>query len=266
MRYAWMLLVGFLVPASAGADSGYYGGQEVARDELIFLGDGKGHVLALRTGRKNAKLFYARGKAPFVRQFKRSYSDNDSRGTVSFSFWSPQSGVSPVFSRNHVAHMRFRHGALKKKDGRWTLRCGRRETPLMQLEGAEVARLRKRAFKPRVHSRRPYMVARDDRAAYYYVDRRVGELGGRDFRLFRGKGGAMNEERLTTVITDDVGEVFVTPTGSLVRNKLKKSMYWSPRKGRVEDVFLLDLAKSDYLIYNTLGVYRGRLGTPCDDL
>jgi len=66
----------------------------------------------------------------------------------------------------------------------------------------------------------PHVFARDDAGVYYYVDRIAKVYGGKGFRVFVGKKGAMKQLALTDVASDSEGDVFSTKTGDLrlVRN------------------------------------------------
>lgn len=266
MRGAWLLLAvaGMLGPLVANAGTGEYAPVEVDASELTYFSDGKGHYLAARLEKGKELLFYARGDGSFLRQRAGSYVDRPERKEL--DFWSPQSGAEQSRSRNFAERMEVRNGFLGFRDGKWFVRCGVRDTPVFQVSEADARRLGKRKLEPRLHRRRPYFIGRDDRGYYYYVDELEHELGRGDLRFFRGRTGAMRQERLTTLIVDNVGEVFQAASGRLVRNRLKKESYWAPNKGEREEVFGLDLVETDFLIYNSLGIYRGRLGTPCDDL
>ena len=74
--------------------------------------------------------------------------------------------------------------------------------------------------------------------------------------------------RVTDFIRDEVGDVAQTTTGRFVRNRRKKALHWYPSGRGKEPVEFYQLASSlhEYLIYGSLGIYKGRLGTPCDDL
>jgi len=256
-----------LGPRSARADSGEYAPVQVDASELTYFSDGRGHYLAARLVAGKELLFYARGQGPFLRQRVGSYREHRSQSPQrAMDFWSPQSGAEDSRSRNFAERMEVRNGFLGFNGGKWFVRCGIRDTPVFEVGAADAKRLGARKWEPRLHRRKPYFIGRDDLGYYYYVDELEAALGGGDLRLFRGRTGAMRQERLTTLIVDNVGEVYMTKTGRLVRNKGKKEMYWAPNKGERQEVFGLDMAETDFLIYNGLGIYRGRLGTPCDDL
>lgn len=231
----------------------------VKRDALFFLTDGHGHFFAASPRNVSPELFYANGKGPFYRQ--RVISTSSGPGRRSFGFWSPQAMIGYKHNRNVNAI----GGSLVLKAGKWSVSCAARKTPLVKVDASTSARLRKSKFLPQLHDREVHLVARDDTGVYYLVDKRARD-GGVDYRLFVGKPGAMRKIRLSTVIVDDVGEVFAGAGGRFVRNHRKDSLQWTPRNGRSAEVFQLKSGRTRYLVFGELGVYKGRLGTPCDDL
>jgi hypothetical protein len=113
------------------------------------------------------------------------------------------------------------------------------------------------------------MLARDDRGTYYYVDRLKKALGGKSFRVFVGKKGAMKQVPLTDVATDSAGEVFATKTGDLrldhnVNNNSDQKAGWIRGEKRTE-LITLDVDVNSPLIYSDLGIYPF-LGTICDNV
>ena len=63
--------------------------------------------------------------------------------------------------------------------------------------------------------RRPHLLARDDMGIYYYVDKLSERHGGKAFRVFVGKRGAMKQVPLVDIAMDSAGQVFSTKTGDL---------------------------------------------------
>jgi hypothetical protein len=114
----------------------------------------------------------------------------------------------------------------------------------------------------------PHLLARDDSGVYYYVDRIAKVYGGKGYRVFVGKKGAMKQMPLTDVASDSAGEVFSTKSGDLrlVRHNEgnKDTMTWVKGEKRLDLVFL-DPDVNSVVIYKDLGIYTF-LGTLCDNV
>jgi hypothetical protein len=114
----------------------------------------------------------------------------------------------------------------------------------------------------------PHLLARDDSGVYYYVDRLAKIYGGKGYRVFVGKKGAMKPMPLTDVASDSAGEVFSTKSGDLrlVRHNenSKDAMTWVKGEKRMELVFL-DTDVNQAVIFKDLGIYTF-LGTICDNV
>jgi len=262
MVHAWVLvLVSMLVSASS---SWAQQPKELAK-RLHYFTDGKGHYVGADPKTGAYVLYYARGKEHFYAQHVVSISSPGDAGAYNKSFWAP----NVVAVNPQSIHMRTNmHGEFGvKPDGRAFLRCGVRKTPMVRVEGKRLSELRKRKLRPLKHRREVYLFARDDAGRYYFVDKLLSIYGGEGYRLFVGPAGAMKRMRLDDVIVDEVGDVLQSPGGRLVRNKRAKHFAWHPKMSRAPvPVYRLSTTANSYLIYAVLGVYRGRLGTPCDDL
>jgi hypothetical protein len=151
------------------------------------------------------------------------------------------------------------HGTCK-------LVCGPRETELLLLRGQEKAGVLAGAlFEPSPHGREPYALARDKQANYYYVDRGATPETAKDFRLYRGRRGALRPLSMRDVVSDSEGEVFESTGGKLRLFLGRAEAEWVEEK-KTRALLRLPLAENFGLIYNELGVYMGqRLGVPCDD-
>ncbi len=156
----------------------------------------------------------------------------------------------------------------KKADGSFVKGCGDQpNVPLTQMTGDKAkAVLDKSQLMTEYLMRRAHMLARDDRGTYYYVDRLHSGLGGKGYRVWVGKKGAMKQLPLTDVATDTGGEVFATKTGDLRLdhdNRIEK-MAWIRGEKRTELV-TLDVDANSPLIFSDLGIYPF-LGTICDNM
>lgn len=124
--------------------------------------------------------------------------------------------------------------------------------------------LAKATFLPPLWERQAHFLARDDDGVYFYVDELREEYGGKGFRVFVGKKGALKEAAMTNVVSDSAGEIYSTKAGELkIVAGTDGKAYWKKGSKRTELV-VLDLAKNRYLVYRDLGVY-GTLGIVCDE-
>ncbi len=162
------------------------------------------------------------------------------------------------------------HSGMSIGPSPWTLRCGKAEH-----EFTELSRSERDAFLSKVHidndylfDRDPFVLARDDRGVYYYVDRVMGEKGGKDYRVYIGRKGAARKTLLKDVVDDSEGLIFETPGGKLrlridQNNSRVQHVFWSKRKKRTE-LTILNPKENGELIFRELGVYDGvALGTVC---
>ena len=245
----------FLFESSAHADKG----KRPDPDAMAFLTDGRGHYVAVPKNRGTSSgVYYARGKGPFYAQAMHG-GGAGSDGSYYWTFWAPQ---QPTFTRSGRRDSAHANGGVQLKAGRWNVRCGRRRTPFHPVDAKTRRALLNRSFEKAALRRQPYLFARDDDGVYYLVDQKSHA----DRRLFVGKAGAMKRIRLSSVIIDEVGDVFSSSVGKLVRNRVEKRTTWKPRKGAAQKIYELSSRHNEYLLYVGLGVYSGRLGTPCDDL
>jgi hypothetical protein len=158
----------------------------------------------------------------------------------------------------------------RKKDGSYEKSCrGKDDMGLTELSGDKArAVLDKAAFLTMAIVHVPHLLARDDSGVYYYVDRLAKIYGGKGYRVFVGKKGAMKQMPLTDVASDSAGDVFSTKSGDLrlVRNSesSKETMTWVKGEKRTELVFL-DTDINSAVIFKDLGLYTF-LGTLCDNV
>ncbi len=226
------------------------------RDQLTVLRSDTGHYIVIQAFDTGGTHFYFGDKKNLYRQ--RSYSGR-SNGTKSFalSYWSPRNRRSG--------------GEIELRDGQWNVVCDDRKTPFSELTGAEASALldKGRFFTP-LWTRTAHFLARDDDGNYYYVDKdRPRESAGH--RLFVGPKGALRSYKLTNVVEDSQGALYVSKQGRLktiaVRGGPAKSQ-WITGKGRrkvTEDLTTVPVVANVMLVYAQLGVYEGKLlGTPCD--
>src|SRR5262249_29526845 len=104
----------------------------------------------------------------------------------------------------------------------------------------------------------PHLLARDDSGVYYYVDRIAELYGGKGYRVFVGRKGAMKQMPLIDVASDSAGEVFATKSGDLrlVRNRKSddETIAWV-KGGKHTELVFLDTDDNLALIFKDLGLY-----------
>jgi hypothetical protein len=217
---------------------------------LRVFEDGKGHYLILIPfgGDMWSHFYWGDGKVFWAQRV----FGGGSEGEVAFDkvFWDP----------------RVTRAQFWLKDGVYTVGCGDRNTVFKPAADEQAkAILSTAAFKPARWKRRAYALARDESGTYYYVDRaRDDEV--KDFRLWSGSRGQLKPLKMTNVVSDSEGDIFVTRSGELRLVLDKHESFWVKGKAR-SPLKLLPLEDNVRLIYLDLGVYAGEpLGTPCDVL
>lgn len=146
--------------------------------------------------------------------------------------------------------------------------CGDRKAPLEMLAPDKAAALLlATALVPPVQTREPYVLLRDSKGTYFYVERGLKPGEEKNFKLFIGPKGAAKQQKMVNVVSDSMGEIFSTKAGDLrlVIDRQKPS-WWAAGNKRTE-LREVPIHENMALIFNELGIYAGqRLGTPCDDL
>jgi hypothetical protein len=225
------------------------------RSELLVFKDSAGYTYVIKPA-PDPVVFYGNGKELYSQIIVGRSADGDA---WSISAYAPR-----------VAEMR--PGEIRrKKDGSVTKNCdGKDDYGLTQLTGDKAkAVLDKSVFLSPVLVRRSHLLARDDRGVYYYVDKLSRDLGGKGFRVFVGKKGAMKQLPLTDVASDSGGEIFSTKTGDLRLIDVKGTdrpvqASWIKGEKRTE-LLRLDVTVNSPLIFRGLGIYKF-IGTLCDNL
>jgi hypothetical protein len=231
------------------------------KDRLVVLQDSEGGTYVVLPGDSgdSARIFYGLPKKPLYDQVVTGRGSNGSAGTWDVAVWSPR---VPNFQPGSIA---------KKADGSFTKFCGSdNQTELTQLSSDKAKTiLDKGQFMTTAMIRRPYMLARDDSGVYYYVDVIRDQYGGKGYRVFVGKKGAMKQKPLTDIANDSAGDVFATKTGDLriVRNvdpDNKTEVLWV-KGGKRSPLTFLNVEQNEAMIYKDLGVYTFT-GNICDTL
>lgn len=232
------------------------------RDQLVVLQDPDGGVYVALPG-KDGRAFYGvprKGKQlNLYEQVVYGRSSDGTTGGWDLSVWAPR---VPNFQPGSIG---------RKADGSYVRWCGGdRNTTLTELTGDKAkAIIDKSAFKTTALIRRPYLLARDDAGVYYYVDVIRNEYGGKGYRVFVGKKGAMKQRPLTDIATDSAGDIFGTRTGDLrivrdVSDSAKPTVTWV-KGGKRVSLVSLDPEVNRVLIFKELRVY-GFVGTICEHL
>jgi hypothetical protein len=224
------------------------------KSKPVVLVDAQGGTYVVFRG-DDTKVFYGpNAKTLYEQIVVSSYGDGDG---WEYGTWAPRVADGP-----HLASIERKENVFKKS-------CrGKDDAVLAELSGEKArAVLDKSAFVTSAIVRVPHLLARDDSGVYYYVDRIAKSYGGKGYRVWVGKKGAMKQLPLTDVASDSAGDVFSTKSGDLrlVRNSenSKETMTWVRGEKRTELVFL-DTDINSVVIFKDLGIYTF-LGTPCDN-
>jgi hypothetical protein len=253
----WVICALVVVASSAAAEPAPKPVDIKDKSKATVLVDAQGGTYVVFQG-DDAKVFYGPSSKTLYEQYiVSSFSNGD--GGWEYGTWAPRVADGP-----HLA------GVERSKDNIFKKTCrGKDDAVLTELSGDKVrAVLDKSAFLTSAIVRVPHLLARDDSGVYYYVDRFAKIYGGKGYRVWVGKKGAMKQLPLTDVASDSAGDVFSTKTGDLrlVRNSEnnKETMTWVRGEKRTELVFL-DTDVNSAVIFKDLGVYTF-LGTPCDNV
>ena len=223
------------------------------RDKLIVLADAAGGTYVVKPG-EEPRIFYGTGKTLYE-QVVTGRSANGAGWSV--DVWAPR---VPSFQPGSV--MRHEDGSFDKFCG------GENKTGLSLVTGDKAkAVLDKSQFMSTALVRAPHAFLRDDTATYYYIDVVRQQYGGKGYRVFVGKKGAMKQLPLADVASDSGGEVFATKSGDLrlvLADGRPKTATWIKGDKKTELV-VLDSDRDSPVIFKDLGVY-GFMGTICDDL
>lgn len=251
---AWSL-VAVLAAATASADP-----KPTAVDikpykaKLVVLQDAAGGTYVAMSERNgDAHVFYGTGKTLYE-QIEIGKSFNEDSWDVHV--------LAPRVEEARNASVAY------KQDKTYALFCGGVEVGLTQLTGDKAKTvLDKYQFMTSTLVRTPHLLARDDHGVYYYVDKLRQRVGGKGYRLFVGRKGAMKEQTLIDISTDDAGEVFATKAGEMRittnHDGGKPDAVWS-RGDKKEKLIPLDEFVNSPVIYAQLGIYT-LTGTVCEN-
>ena len=228
------------------------------KDRLIVLRDANGatYVVLRKAEDSSYRVWFGTGKTLYEQITRGSSNDHDTWG---IDVWAPR-----------IAELRP-GSVARKQDGTFFKSCdGKDDFVLSEVTGDKAkAVLDKYAFVSPGLVRRPHLFARDDSGIYYYVDKLSVLHGGKNFRVFVGRKGAMKQLALTDIASDSGGQVFSTKTGDLrlvktVENSSKPSSVWV-KGGKKTELIGLDLDVNSPIIFNDLGIYKF-IGSICENL
>jgi hypothetical protein len=252
MRGALLIVVGFASIASAEpvpkpVDIKPY------KNKLVVLKDADGGVYAVTNEKgEDPHIFYGANAKVLYEQLPEGSSSRN--GDVAWS-------VAVMAPRTPYP---FIGQIERKEDGSYRRACGEVYAELTELTGDKAKEiLGKAQFLTTTLIRRPYLLARDDRGVYYYVDELRQMYGGAGHRVFVGKKGALKQMALTDVTSDSAGEVFSTKSGDLrlvhsfddKENRGKPSAQWI-RGEKKTDLINLDPYMNQPLIWRDFGIYK----------
>jgi len=228
------------------------------RDKMVVLQDKLGITYVVVPG-PDAAIYLGTGKALYAQRIRGGSADG-STGAWSVDAIAPHAADTAPGS------------VFRRADGSYAKSCNTETTELTQRSGDAAKQiLDKASFMTTALTRRPLLLARDDAGVYYYVDQLYSDYGGKGYRVFVGKKGAMRELPLTDVADDSGGQVFSTKTGDLrlvhdskTSDAVAATVTWVRGEKR-SPLVSLDLYMNSPVIYRDLGVYSFT-GTICDEL
>jgi hypothetical protein len=227
------------------------------RDKLVVLRDANGGTYAVVSQRdSDAHVFYGTGTTLYE-QVVGGRSFNEDAWSV--EVWAPR-----------VAQ--FKNGSVVyKQDHTYARFCGDAETPLTELTGDKAKQaLAKATFMSPPLVWRAHLLARDDSGVYYYVDALREKYGGKGYRVFMGKKGALKQLPITDIASDTEGEVFSTKSGDLrlvtsAQDDRKRSGATWIRGEKRTTLVTLDVDANSALIFRDLGIYSF-IGSICENI
>ncbi len=218
---------------------------------LVVASDGNGHYLASAPDLGFDELFYGDGKT-FYKQIVRGGGSDTAKFKHDWTYYEPREKM---------------HGDLAKKKSVWTVTCGDRKITFNTVSEKERAKFVSKAkFKPFRFKHQPHALLRDRRGTYFFVDKL--RRGGKGFRLFVGRRGAMKKYKLIDIVDDSGGQIFVTKKGDLhLVDDDDEKLTWTRDEKSAKKLKKLPIWENRLLIYTDLGPYETeRTGTPCDEL
>jgi hypothetical protein len=228
------------------------------RDQLIVLQDAAGGTYVLVPGINGPAFYSTPGHPLYEQHVVNGFRDGD---TWIASTHAPRSQDA------HLAHI------MHEADGAYRRWCSPDKSDVVGLTEITGDRAKqiivKGSFVTSGLIRVPKAFARDDTGVYYYVDQLNKIYGGKGYRLFIGRKGAMKEAGLSDIASDDAGEIYSTKLGVLKvahnpDNSAEIHAWWIRGEKKME-LTALDEYSNYSVIYRDLGIYAFT-GTLCDDM
>jgi hypothetical protein len=230
------------------------------KEPVLVLKDANGgtYVIVGEPTTTSKKAFYGTGKQLYEQVSIGGSRDGDAWAV---NTWSPR---IPELRPGSIS---------RRRDGTYFRSCdGLDDAVLSEVTGEKATTvIEKSQFLSPGLVRRPHLLARDDMGIYYYVDKLAERHGGKAFRVFVGKRGAMKQMPLVDIAMDSAGSVFSTKTGDLrlvdtydKTTGAKKSSTWVKGSKKTE-LFILDLDVNSVVIFKELGIYK-LVGGICDNV
>tara|TARA_R110002073_G_scaffold140253_5_gene290725 strand:+ start:16509 stop:18053 length:1545 start_codon:yes stop_codon:yes gene_type:complete len=165
-------------------------------------------------------------------------------------------------------HSRGSSASFERTKTGWSVKCRKKQIDFHAVSPQRRESILKNATREEsLWKREEFSLARDNRGIYYYVDRFVSEHGGKNFRVFKGPRGQLEETKLVDIVDDSDGMIFATQRGKLrlvIGSTQMQEAVWIEGKTR-HKLVVLPLYENVDLIYTGLGIYDGNLmGTVCE--
>lgn len=228
------------------------------KDKLQVWQDGKGgiYVIAWSTDSGSTRAFYGPSGKQLYEQRMPHVSRNGDQWSV-------------TVDAPRIAEMRPGY-IQRNEDGTVHKMCDQKEDMVLtELTGDKAkAVIDKAQFLTTGLMYTSVLLARDKTGTYYYVDKLIQQYGGKGYRVFIGKRGAMKLTPLADVAADSGGEVFATKNGELRlvhSGGQPSSAEWGRGSAPPVELTVLNTDVNSPLIYSDLGIYTF-LGTICDNI
>ena len=165
-------------------------------------------------------------------------------------------------------HSKSSSASFERTKTGWEVKCRKKKIDFQAVSPQRRESILKNAKREEsLWKREEFSLARDNRGIYYYVDRFVAEHGGKNFRVFKGPRGQLEETKLVYIVDDSDGMIFATQRGKLrlvIGSKQMQEAVWIEGKTR-HKLVVLPLYSNVDLIYTGLGIYDSDLmGTVCE--
>lgn len=220
-------------------------------DQLVFLDDGQGNLLAFRKDQPREAVWYGDRERMYALQITGSSANGDTAFDVTaIDFRSPN-----------------RRTGLEFRDNAYHMWCADAKRALKPVSSAESKKLAQSvSFHEHRWRRNAVGFYRDEYGVYYLIDRATGDDEDADHRVYIGWQGQVLRAPLKLLASDSLGRVYAAGNGT------RRLVITGDRARYVEgdvtrELLPLDLRVDGPFLYTRLGVYGDAPhGTPCDAL